>query len=111
MGNGLLKGGKCKKAPYGQANVRCPDPATPQIRALLNLYRELYQNESSETAELFLSKVLTYATDLYVGGGVSSIDANLALITENIKENKQGYRHNGASQLRKDILCITEPTS
>jgi hypothetical protein len=126
MGLLINKGGRCNKAPYQQSSVRCPDPATPQMRTILNMYRELYQNKSASDADNFLNQIEMFAINLYAdnlsGGGISGggndntggknaeSAENKAIqeIADKIKQNEPGYKRNSASALCKSVIAIAE---
>jgi hypothetical protein len=126
MGLLISKGGKAKKAPYQQSSVRCPDPATPQARAILNMYRELYQNKSEQQANDFLNQVEMFAMNLYAGDlhntsgnevdnsntsgneGENTATQAIREIAEKIKNNESGFKKNSATALCKAILEVSE---
>jgi hypothetical protein len=125
MGLMISKGGQSKKAPYPQSSVRCPEPATPQTRTILNMYRELYQNKSSSDADNFLNQIEMFALELYASGvssGVTDSDDNttggkiaetvgtkeIQAIADKIRNEEPGFKRNSASALCRAVIEISE---
>jgi len=104
----LSKGGRGQTAGYRQTTVRCPDPASEKTRELLNLYRDKFQHESPEAADLFLSEVLDFAKKHHAGqtGKPDTVRETVSTAIANIQDSKPGYKRNSARQLMQDVLSL-----